>query len=61
MKTKNITQFVMGSYDYDKMLEVKAFLDTMPNLEIVDNCSLFSYCSIVLFVVLWVGSTVCAN
>ena len=36
MKTKNITQFVMGSYNYEQMLEVKKFLNTIQNLEIVN-------------------------
>lgn len=36
LKDKIITQFVVGSYDYDQMLEVKKFLDTIKELEIVN-------------------------
>lgn len=36
MKNKDITQLVMGSYDYDKMVEVKSFLETLPELEIAN-------------------------
>lgn len=36
METKNITQFVLGSYSYDEMTKVKEFLDTIPTLEIVN-------------------------
>ena len=36
MKSKNITQFVLGSYSYNEMTKVKNFLDTIPALEIVN-------------------------
>lgn len=36
METKNITQFVLGSYSYEEMTKVKDFLDTIPSLEIVN-------------------------
>ncbi len=36
MKDKCITQFVIGSYEYDKMLEIKKYLDRIEGIEIVN-------------------------
>lgn len=36
IKDRCITQFVVGSYDYDKMLFIRNYLDTIEELEIVN-------------------------
>ena len=36
IKDKNITQICIGSYDYDKMITIKEFLNTIPEIEIVN-------------------------
>ena len=36
IETKNVTQFVLGSYNYTEMTKVKDFLNTIPTLKIVN-------------------------